>query len=1054
MKQLLLTLAVAGMSPCFIYAAQTAETAVQPTFTEWHDTYVNNVNRFPIRTSFFAYETRDAALKADRKASANYLSIEGDWRFNWVANADQRPTDFFKEGYDDSKWNTMKVPGIWEVNGYGDAEYVNVGFAWRGHFKDNPPEVPVKDNHVGSYRRTINIPDSWDGRQVIAHFGSVTSNIYLWVNGKFVGYAEDSKSAAEFDITPYLKKGDNLFAFQTFRWCDGSYSEDQDFWRLSGVARDCFLYSRSQNAHIDDVRVTPDLDAQYKNGTLAVNVKGKGNAKFVIDLIAPDGDIVSRKILNTTKVKKKAGKKVAEINATVKFDVENPLKWTAETPNLYKVVVTVQQNGKDVESVPVRTGFRKVEIKNRQLLVNGQPVLIKGANRHEIDPDGGYVISRERMVEDVKLMKQFNVNAVRTCHYPDDPYFYDLCDEYGLYVCAEANQESHGFFYDKDAITTTPLFATPIMERNVHNVHNQYNHPSVIYWSMGNETADSKNFSDVKKWINEFDPTRPVHWERAILGDNTDIYGEMYITPEAAEKYAKDPKYTKPMIHCEYAHAMGNSCGVMKDYWDIIRKYPTYQGGFIWDFVDQGLRGKDKDGNMIYNYGGDFNSYDPSDNNFNCNGFISPDRKPNPEAYEVGYVYQNIWTSPKDLTGEKKVSVYNENFFRALDNVSLSWAIVADGVERQNGTIADLSNIKPQTSADVVLPYNLKEYSDAKDIQLNVEYRLKKDEGLQKAGDIVAYQQLPIREFKGTDLAVTAAETKAVKVTDKKKEANVTLAAENFTLAFDRATGFITKYEVGGKSLLGNGGSLKPNFWRAVTDNDMGANVQEKFAAWRDPQMKLTSLQVDKKAKTVTATYNLPEVKADLTIAYRATENGTLNVTQSLKTTPGAEMPEMMRFGMVMNLPYAMDQAEWYGRGPVENYSDRKLSQNVGIYKATVDQLFYPYVRPQETGTMSDLRWWNIKDNNGFGLRIESDALFSASALHYDLYTLDEGKEKKQRHSQSLPKSQYTNLFIDLVQAGVGGVDSWSDWGRARKGHRVEYKDYTFSFRISPKTLY
>lgn len=421
MKQLLLTLAVAGMSPCFIYAAQTTKTAVQPTFTEWHDTYVNNVNRFPIRTSFFAYETRDAALKADRKASANYLSIEGDWRFNWVANADQRPTDFFKEGYDDSKWNTMKVPGIWEVNGYGDAEYVNVGFAWRGHFKDNPPEVPVKDNHVGSYRRTINIPDSWDGRQVIAHFGSVTSNIYLWVNGKFVGYAEDSKSAAEFDITPYLKKGDNLFAFQTFRWCDGSYSEDQDFWRLSGVARDCFLYSRSQTAHIDDVRVTPDLDAQYKNGSLAVNVKGKGNAKFVIDLIAPDGDIVSRKILNTTKVKKKAGKKVAEINATVKFDVENPLKWTAETPNLYKVVVTVQQNGKDVESVPVRTGFRKVEIKNRQILVNGQPVLIKGANRHEIDPDGGYVISRERMVEDVKLMKQFNVNAVRTCHYPDDP---------------------------------------------------------------------------------------------------------------------------------------------------------------------------------------------------------------------------------------------------------------------------------------------------------------------------------------------------------------------------------------------------------------------------------------------------------------------------------------------------------------------------------------------------------------------------------------------------------------------------------------------------------
>ena len=341
MKHLLLTLAVAGMAPCMIYAAETTDKVVQPTFKEWHDMSVNNVNRFPTHASFFAYENRSAALKGDRNSSANYLSIEGDWRFNWVANADQRPTDFFKEGYNDSSWKTMKVPGIWEVNGYGDPEYVNIGFAWRGHFKDNPPQVPTKDNHVGSYRRTINIPESWDGRQVIAHFGSVTSNMYLWVNGHFVGYGEDSKSAMEFDITPYLKKGDNLIAFQTFRWCDGSYSEDQDFWRLSGVARDCYLYSRSKQAHIDNVKVTPDLDAQYRNGSLAVNVKAKGNAKFVIDLIAPDGDIVSRKVLNTSKVKVKKGQSVPEINATVKFDVENPLKWTAETPNLYKVAVTI-----------------------------------------------------------------------------------------------------------------------------------------------------------------------------------------------------------------------------------------------------------------------------------------------------------------------------------------------------------------------------------------------------------------------------------------------------------------------------------------------------------------------------------------------------------------------------------------------------------------------------------------------------------------------------------------------------------------------------------------
>lgn len=1059
MKHLLLTLAIAGMTPCHIYAANETDKATEPTFTEWHDLSVNNVNRFATRTSFFAYENREAALKGDRDKSSNFLSIEGDWHFQWVENADQRPTDFFRTDYDDAAWKTMRVPGIWELNGYGDPEYVNIGFAWRGHFKNNPPMVPTKDNHVGSYRRTIRIPDSWDGRQVIAHFGSVTSNMYLWVNGKFVGYAEDSKSAMEFDITPYLKKGDNLIAFQSFRWCDGSYSEDQDFWRLSGVARDCFLYSRSQTAHVDDVRVTPDLDAEYKNGSLAVALKAKGNAKFLIDLIAPDGDVVSRKIINSSKVKKQKGRDIAVVNATVKFDVENPLKWTAETPNLYKVVVTVQQDNKDVESVPVRTGFRKVEIKNKQLLVNGQPILIKGANRHEIDPDGGYVISRERMIEDVKLMKQFNVNAVRTCHYPDDPYFYELCDEYGIYVCAEANQESHGFFYDSDAITTTDLFAKQIMERNEHNVHNQYNHPSVIYWSMGNETADSKNFAAVKKWINEFDPSRPVHYERAILGDNTDFYAEMYITPEAAERYAKDPASPKPMIHCEYAHAMGNSCGVMQDYWDLIRKYPIYQGGFIWDFVDQGLRGKDAKGNMIYNYGGDFNSYDPSDNNFNCNGFISPDRKPNPEAYEVGYWYQNIWTKPANLA-EKKFNVYNENFFRPLDNVSLSWAIVADGIERQNGTIADLSEVKAQSSADFTLPYNLDNLNEANDVMLNIEYRLKNDEGLQKAGDVVAYQQFALREAKGADLSLSENEAKAlkavkaVKLTDKKKEPLLTLQAQNFTLAFDRATGFITRYEVGGNSLLGEGGSLKPNFWRAVTDNDMGAQSQKDFAAWRTPKMKLRSLTVDKKLKTVVAVYNMPAVKSTLTLTYQVEANGTLVVTQDLKTTPGAKVSEMLRFGMVMNLPYDMDQVQWNGRGPVENYSDRKISQNVGIYHSTADDLFYPYVRPQETGTMSDLRWWNQTNKDGVGFRVESDKRFSASALHYDLLTLDEGAEKHQRHSQSVEKSKYTNLFIDLVQSGVGGVDSWGGDGRARKGHRVEYKDYTFSFRLSPKTLY
>ena len=1053
MKHLLLAMAVAGMPAMFAHAATTADNATQPTFTEWHDLSVNNVNRFPLHASFFAYENREAAMKGQRDKSANYLSLAGDWKFNWVANADQRPADFFRTDFDDSAWKKMAVPGIWELNGYGDPEYVNVGFAWRGHFENNPPQVPVKDNHVGTYRRTITIPEAWDGRQVIAHFGSVTSNIYLYVNGKFVGYSEDSKAATEFDITPYLKKGEILIAFQCFRWCDGSYCEDQDFWRLSGVARDCFLYSRAKLAHVDNLRCSPNLDATYTNGTLAVNVQGKGNAKFVLDLVDPTGNIVSRKILNTAKVKAKPGKDVPVINATVKFEVENPQKWTAETPNLYTLLATVMQNDKEVEAIPVKVGFRKVEIKNAQLLVNGQPILIKGANRHEMDPDGGYVISRERMLQDIKLMKQFNVNAVRTCHYPSDPYWYELCDKYGIYVCAEANQESHGFFYDKNAVTATELFARQILERNQHNVEQQYNHPSIIYWSMGNETADSKNFTDVYNWIRKEDPTRPIHWERAILGDNTDIYAEMYITPEATERYAADPNSKKPLIHCEYAHAMGNSCGVMKDYWDLARKYPKYQGGFIWDFVDQGLRGKDAQGNMIYTYGGDYNDYDPSDNNFNCNGFINPDRIPTPEAYEVGYYYQNYWVEPYDLN-RGMIYVKNENFFRNADNVSLSWAIVADGVEQQNGTIADISFIKPQQSDKVTLPYDLNACKDAKDVQLNVEFRLKKNEGIQKAGDIVAYQQIALREQNGSKVGFGLASTKAVKLIDKKKEPQIVLQGHNFTLAVNRASGLIEKYEVGGKSLLGEGGTLKPNFWRAVTDNDMGAQLQKRFAVWRNPEMTLKSIQADKKSKMIMVAYDMPQVKAVLNIAYQIADNGTLTVNQNLKTKAGADVPEMLRFGMVMNLPYQMDKSQWFGRGPIENYCDRKYSQNVGIYSSTADEMFFPYVRPQETGTMGDIRWWNQSDNNGAGLRVEADKLFSASALHYNISDLDEGEEKDQRHSPSVPKSKFTNLCIDLKQAGVGGVDSWGEDGRARKGYRVEYQDYDFTFSISPKSLY
>ena len=1026
--------------------------AQQPTFTEWHDLQVNQLNRFPLHASFFAYENRDEAMKGDPTTSKNYISLNGNWKFNWVEDADQRPTDFFKMGFNDSAWKTMKVPGIWEMNGYGDPVYVNVGFPWRGHFKDNPPEVPLKNNHVGSYRRTVNIPSDWDGRQVIAHFGAVSSNIYLWVNGHFVGYAEDSKVAAEFDITPYVKKGNNLIAFQTFRWCDGTYSEDQDFWRLSGVARDCWLYSRNPEAHIDNIRVTPDLDKQYRNGTLSVNFKGKGNAIFQFDLIDPNGKTIARKVLNSHKVKARPGKTVPEINTKMTFNIENPSKWTAETPTLYTLVATVDKGGKIVEAVPVKVGFRKVEIKNAQLLVNGKAVFIKGANRHEMDPDGGYHVSRERMIQDIKMMKALNINAVRTCHYPDDPQWYDLCDQYGLYVTAEANQESHGFQYAETSLAKKPMFAKQILERNQHNVEMQFNHPSVIVWSLGNETVDGPNFTAAFKWIKTQDKSRPIHWERAVHGANTEIFCPMYFSQADCEKYASDPKSDKPLIQCEYSHAMGNSSGGFKEYWDLVRKYPKFQGGYIWDFVDQALHGTDKNGVQIYKYGGDYNNYDASDNNFNNNGLISPDRKPNPQAYEVAYYYQNIWAEPVDLKAGK-ISVRNEYFFRDLSNYSLTWHVLVNGVETQNGTIADL-NVAPQQTKTISLPYNIPSTKPGDEVMLNIEFRLKSTEPLMEAGQIVAHRQLQLvpaaGEAEHTEYEAVVAKTGKVKLTDKKKLSDITMANDNASIKVNKRTGLLVSYDVRGRQMLGEGGTLKPNFWRAVTDNDMGAGINKEYKAWKNPKLQLTSLESDKKTATITASFDVSGTKTKLTLAYSLKEDGSLAVSQKMEKEPDCKASDMFRFGMVMQLPYQMDQTTFYGRGPIENYSDRKLSQNVGIYSNTADGFFYPYIRPQETGTMSDIRWWTQNDLQGTGFTVLSDHLFSASALHYDIKDLDDGDEKEQRHSPQVPKSKYTNLCIDLVQTGVGGVDSWSQNAKALPQYRVKCENRVFNFVLRP----
>ena len=1047
-------LLMAALLGCTVGASAAEEKAAEklvPTFTEWHDLQVNEVNRLKLHTNYFAYENETLALAGQMDKSANFISLHGAWKFNWVKDADKRPTDFYKTDLDDSAWKTMNIPANWEMNGFGVPEYVNTGFAWRGHFDQKPPAVPVKDNNVGSYRRIINIPDSWDGKQVIAHFGSVTSNIYLYVNGQYVGYAEDAKVAAEFDRTPYLKKGDNLIAFQTFRWCDGSWCEDQDFWRLSGVARDSYLYARDAAVHLTNIKITPDLQNNYEDGVVQIYAEVKGQPVIEYKLLNHNGIEIIKSDANFKK----------RVNGTAQFTIKNVKKWSAEDPYLYTLVATVKdQKGNIVEVVPQKVGFRKVEIVNSQLLVNGQPVLIKGADRHEMDPDGGYVVSRERMIQDIKIMKRLNINAVRTCHYPDDPVWYDLCDEYGLYVTAEANQESHGFGYGNDAEAKKPEFAKQILERNQHNVEMYYNHPSVIVWSLGNETVNGDNFIAAYKWIKEQDKSRPVQFEQAgRTGENTDIFCPMYYSHDGCDKYSKDDKFTRPLIQCEYNHTMGNSSGGLKEYWDMVRKYPKFQGGYIWDFVDQALHRNPvkpmsvKDNltyaqyNKIkYTYGGDYNDYDPSDNNFNCNGVIGPDRQLNPHAYEVAYEYQNIWAEAVDLQAGK-ISVYNEHFFRNLANYQLVWTLLQDGKAVQNGTV-DKLDVAPQQKTTLTLPYQIPAEGE---VLLNIEFRLKKAEPLMEAGQMVAYRQLEVRTANAA--AAVVAEGK-LKVENKKKETEIKVLNDFIDIEFDKATGLLKEYEVNGVDLLGEGGTLKPNFWRAVTDNDMGAQLQKKFRVWRAPALNLQTITASKVKvgknvnAVVKAVYDMPDVKAALTITYTIAPDGTMGVEQTMDATEGEKVSDMFRFGMLMQLPFQMDNSTFYGRGPIENYIDRKGSQNVGIYTQTAEEQFFPYIRPQETGTKSDIRWWQQTDKAGKGFRITSGNLFSASALHYSIDDLDDGEEKEQRHSYEVPQSKYTELCIDKEQFGVGGENSWGAWPLPQ--HRLGYADKTFSFVISP----
>ncbi len=1042
--QLILTLLAAGTLTC---AAQKSKSVPY-----WLDPAQNRVGVEAPHSDFFAFESVNAAQKNDKTQSNRYLSLEGKWKFNFVKNHSEAPADFYQTNFDDSEWEDFPVPGLFELNGHGDATYKNIGYAWATQFEPNPPYIEEKNNYTGSYRKKITIPASWKGEKIYLHVGSATSNLSVWVNGKFVGYSEDSKSAAEFDLTPYLTVGkENLVAMQVMRWCDGSYFEDQDFWRLTGIAREVYLYARPQS-HIADLFVTPDLVDNYTDGTLRIRIQGEQCKGKTVDLTLLDskGTAVKTQSLPLTK------------DIDTEWRVNNPAKWTAETPNLYTLRVDLKDGNRVVESLQQRVGFRKVEIKNAQLLVNGQPVLIKGANRHEMDPDGGYVVSTERMVQDIRTMKEYNINAVRTSHYPNDPRWYDLCDEYGLYVMAEANLETHGMGYGEKTLAKVPKFQQTHLERNVNNTHVLKNHPCIISWSLGNESGYGVNMEKAYDMVKAYDPSRPVHYERAIQERGTDIYSEMYLPYQPCENYAKG-NGKKPLILCEYAHAMGNSEGGFAEYWDLVRKYPKFQGGFIWDFVDQGLHGKNKQGKDIYTYGGDYGRYPASDHNFNCNGLFNPDRVAHPHADEVRYFYQNIWTTLAD-TVSGKLDVYNENFFTSLDNVSLNWTLLRNGVQVAAGTVADI-DVKPQGHALVELEGYTAPKQFVGEYTLQVDYMLKKQEPLLPVGYTVARQEFVLTPYAFPDVqklasalpkrpAVVGKGSSTPQVTTEEQLACITMKSANTTVMINRKTGFIDYLDINGKPMFEEGYSLKPDFWRAPTDNDYGASIQKHLAAWKDPELKLQSVVTETAglSQRTTATYQVPSVDASLMLTYTLTPQSQLIVAQYLKVNKDAKSkPVLPRFGMTLVMPSEYNHIRYYGRGPIENYWDRHTSTFLGVYSQDVSDQYSPYIRPQESGNKTDVRWWSIYNKESEeGMTFTAPEPLEMASLNYLTSDLDGGpvKEAQQMHSGDLTPRPFTVVHISQKQMGMGCVDSWGSWPLAK--YQIPYADHSFSFIISP----
>ncbi|MGD8699367.1 MAG: glycoside hydrolase family 2 TIM barrel-domain containing protein, partial [Gemmatimonadales bacterium] len=902
-------------------------TTVRPTpviaqdVPDWENPALYSVNKEPPHATLFPYESLALARDGDRSGSRYFQSLNGRWKFNWVRRPANRPVDFYREGYDDSGWAEIPVPGNWETNGYGVPIYLNQPY----EFEENPPYIHHDYNPVGSYRRAFNIPDTWEGRQIFIHFGAVKSAMYVWINGERVGYSQGSKLPAEFDITPYVRTGDNTLAVEVYRWSDGSYLECQDFWRISGIERDVYLWA-APRVHMRDFFVVGDLDDGYRDGILRVtanirNYSQESVSGWEIEAELLDGRGTSVFPDGAVRQEFDAGPS-AEVELDFRQSVPDPAKWTAETPNLYTLFLSlIDANGTTVEVVTSRVGFRTVEIKQGLLQVNGVPVTIKGVNRHEHDPMTGHVVSEDMMLLDIQLMKQFNLNAVRTSHYPNDPRWYELADEYGLYIVDEANIESHGRGYHPDTtFGNDPAWLDAHLDRTIRMVERDKNHPSIIIWSLGNEAGNGVNFYATYNWIKERDASRPVQYERALLDRNTDIYVPMYAGFEHLVDYA-ERYHDRPLIMCEYAHAMGNSVGNFFDYWEIIDRYDNLQGGFIWDWVDQGLLTTNGKGDTIFGYGGDFGPPGtPSDRNFLINGVVQPDRRPNPSLYEVKKVYQYIRVEPVDLeTG--RIAVHNRYDFSGLDGLALHWTVIADGVAQQSGLLADM-DIAARERRELVIPFEAITATPGTEYHLNLSFRTVTATDLVPAGHEVAFEQLrlPIR---APMAAQSIASLPALRV--EETDTSVSVYGDNFSLGFDKTHGVITNWVYRGTEIILGG--PRPNFWRAPTDNDFGGGWQRRLSIWRKAGEQRTVrsvavIQESPQEVRIRTRSRLEAGRASYSTHYRVLGNGSVIIDNHFEPRDEG-LPRMPRFGMQMTLPKEFSNLQWYGRGPHESYWDR-----------------------------------------------------------------------------------------------------------------------------------